>query len=460
MAWLYFPGSAASVPPSTSPSPPSAISVTWRGKLLPPRGWSRLWKRASFLKLLSGMTSPPSTADPGVDSWISSTVAPPANPTPSPAPAAAMPTNATSGPPSSESSKTSLPPWSSSKTSQASLPGFDLSANDYANWVSNLRLDYSARQNAALRRSGNDYSSWPTPELGMNRGSRAAWMEQNPKAGRDLLTESERWPTPYAQDDNKSPEAHLAMKARMKGRPRNTITSLQVKSQVWQTPATDSFRSRGLDRKNEMGLDQQSRFWRTPDSPNSSAGPRNRQSSIGFGHQITIAEQAEHWPTPGSNDFKGSSKPGQRRGQLDEAAEQLFPSSPQVPPTPPHGALFSTAGPTSPRLWKTPHGFANTDKTGKTAGAAGEMAKQPVNWPTPRAEDSEQTGPHRGSPDTLTSAVRTTGKRKLNTRFVFWLQGMPPNWASPEQISCAALETWFQACRARLPSLLSLSVPK
>jgi hypothetical protein len=36
-------------------------------------------------------------------------------------------------------------------------------------------------------------------------------------------------PTPVANDDNKSPAAHLAMKARMKGGPRNTITSLQVK---------------------------------------------------------------------------------------------------------------------------------------------------------------------------------------------------------------------------------------
>lgn len=36
------------------------------------------------------------------------------------------------------------------------------------------------------------------------------------------------WPTPVANDDNKSPEAHMAMKARMKGGPRNTITSLQV----------------------------------------------------------------------------------------------------------------------------------------------------------------------------------------------------------------------------------------
>ena len=43
-------------------------------------------------------------------------------------------------------------------------------------------------------------------------------------------TESERalLPTPVANPDNKSPEAHLAMKARMKGGPRYKITDLQV----------------------------------------------------------------------------------------------------------------------------------------------------------------------------------------------------------------------------------------
>lgn len=30
------------------------------------------------------------------------------------------------------------------------------------------------------------------------------------------------------------------------------------------------------------------------------------------------------------------------------------------------------------------------------------------SWPTPRSEDSEQTGPHRGVPDTLTSAAKAT----------------------------------------------------
>ncbi len=34
--------------------------------------------------------------------------------------------------------------------------------------------------------------------------------------------------------------------------------------QLWQTPATDSFRSRGGDRIDEMGLDQQARYFPTP----------------------------------------------------------------------------------------------------------------------------------------------------------------------------------------------------
>jgi hypothetical protein len=43
---------------------------------------------------------------------------------------------------------------------------------------------------------------------------------------------------------------------------------------------------------------------------------------------IVCKEWAAAWPTPGANDWKGSSKIGQRRFQLDEAAEQKYPLSP------------------------------------------------------------------------------------------------------------------------------------
>ncbi|HJQ56416.1 MAG TPA: hypothetical protein VJ890_05895 [Vineibacter sp.] len=51
------------------------------------------------------------------------------------------------------------------------------------------------------------------------------------------------WPTPVANDDNKSVEAHLAMKARMGGN-RTAITSLQVTAQLagWATPTQRDYR--------------------------------------------------------------------------------------------------------------------------------------------------------------------------------------------------------------------------
>jgi hypothetical protein len=53
-------------------------------------------------------------------------------------------------------------------------------------------------------------------------------LSDGPKPSSDTLSSRRLWPTPAAQDDNKSPEAHKAMKQRMKGGPRNTVTSLQV----------------------------------------------------------------------------------------------------------------------------------------------------------------------------------------------------------------------------------------
>ena len=63
-------------------------------------------------------------------------------------------------------------------------------------------------------------------------------------------------------------------------------------------------------------------------------------------------------------------------------------------------------------LWKTPHGFANTDAGGKTAGAAGEMVKQAVLWQTPNTcergaetKDSKAKRPKTGGIDLQTEAA-------------------------------------------------------
>lgn len=72
---------------------------------------------------------------------------------------------------------------------------------------------------------------WQTPvaDDAVNR-VRGKWNSRGePKLSGQVMA---LWPTPVANDDNKSPEAHMAMKARMKGGPRNCITSLQVMSKA------------------------------------------------------------------------------------------------------------------------------------------------------------------------------------------------------------------------------------
>ena len=65
---------------------------------------------------------------------------------------------------------------------------------------------------------------WATP---MHRDSKGeGWDDTN------LPNSVRMWATPTARDDNKSPEAHMAMKDRMN---RNTVTSLQVQSKMWPT---------------------------------------------------------------------------------------------------------------------------------------------------------------------------------------------------------------------------------
>jgi hypothetical protein len=88
------------------------------------------------------------------------------------------------------------------------------------------------------------------------------------------------WPTPVSKDDNKSPEAHMAMKKRMKGGPRNNITSLQVLTKsLWPTPKASAAgeTSRSGKRKGELlmgGLARQfaSQLWPTPTAMTDTGG--------------------------------------------------------------------------------------------------------------------------------------------------------------------------------------------
>jgi hypothetical protein len=272
-----------------------------------------------------------------------------------------MLTNDTFGVTSSGSSKSVSPPWCSSKMFQPSFNGFDLSAKNYADWVSTLRQESSARRNAGRLKSVNDYLCWRTPDAPGKGGIRN----------------------------------------RIKSVGKGHQLTIAEQAEHWQTPGVDSFRSRGGDRKHEMGLDQQARLFQ-------------------FGH-------------------------------LDPAMQQ-------------DGDQSFNDGQTSRQLWPTPivemdSGPNNHYKGDRKAGR--QLQEEAARWPTPRTgNDSgskvrEKQGANPGLKEMARNYPDPDPKKKLNPRFVCWLMGWPPDWTSLAPISSERQAMALSQSWAHLRSLLS-----
>ena len=167
----------------------------------------------------------------------------------------------------------------------------------------------------------------------------------------------------------------------------------------------------------------------------------------------------DDWATPNSRDHKGIDLESRNGGcSLSHQVEtgEFSHSSPQDQPTN-AGPESSSAGPGSPPLWKTPHGFANVDASGHQAGAAGEFAKQVTEWTTPQAHDITQRGsgqqPCREAGNACLSRDATNGNpaMRLNPLFVSWLMGLPPGW-NVALLPCERPE--MESYHSRLRSLL------
>lgn len=111
----------------------------------------------------------------------------------------------------------------------------------------------------------------------------------------DLGSQARYWPTPVAHDDNKSPEAHLAMKARMPGGPRSTVTSLNVAAKLWHTPTAAEGRS-GVGEHTSRGGASNLR-------PEVSARPTPRaRDEKGKGYTDGLPTTVQQWATPRASD--------------------------------------------------------------------------------------------------------------------------------------------------------------
>lgn len=263
---------------------------------------------------------------------------------------------------------------------------------------------------------GRTVGLWTTPQA-HDVTERGSGQTPTAAAGNACLARDARlWPTPDAQvmNDGTTPEAweRFTRDSKAKhGSGNGHGTTLGMASRLWPTATSGDSRASGRhttdpDRAMHPGtsLTDAGRQWATPKTPTGGAESRqSRQSRGSGGEDLEAQATANNWPTAGANDWKGSHRPGQRRGQLDEAAEQ--------------------------------------------------------RWPTPRAEDSESAGERvgRGVKDTLTAASRslslpgpasessgdasspqtpTSRRPRLNPTFVEWMMGFPRGWTDPRTWGC------------------------
>ena len=181
MGWLYVPAGEGWNLGSPSPlAERIAPSVTSNGKFLLAPGWSRKWKMGGYIRLLSGTTYPPSTADAGVDAWISSSLpVSRVNPSAQPGSATPTPTTATSGRMSGGLSSGRDRLSSFWRTSQ---PLFQLdngtgdrhtwwSETSWSDWVIELRRRSSAHRMWGHHISESGSSSWVTPVVSDTTGA-------------------------------------------------------------------------------------------------------------------------------------------------------------------------------------------------------------------------------------------------------------------------------------------------
>lgn len=164
-----------------------------------------------------------------------------------------------------------------------------------------------------------------------------------------LCDQATTWPTANTKDAN-SAARHTTTTGVM--HPGTTLTDA---IRMWPTPvvpsggrttSTSNYDAQG--NKRQIQLEAVAPLWRTPDGPGT-GGPRSHHESIGEGHQVTIAEQAEHWITPNARDWKSETSSQNNRYQRSpNLSRQVYRLSPQAPRIP-DGPASSPKGQTSRR---------------------------------------------------------------------------------------------------------------
>lgn len=335
--WLYVPELLA--PETSSPcaaaSEPSttdyewqcralARSAWWRGKRSASRVWSARCAKESWLRALCGAMSPPSTAIPGVESWIRSLEASPASLQALPESEKEPMTSGGCGATSSASSEKSGPAGSSSKTSPVcslhpeqgwgnltaptlfEAARWERFSGDWPRWGSLRNGAVFRRPPLDLRRGECGGSVWPTAR------TRDGDAVDQPRKRRGLVPSpflgkaAEQWATPTASE-NSNRTTHNAP-SHESGEHGATLAG---QAGTWATPnvpnggrkmsETDvTAKGKTKKGKRQVPLEAQTALWATPttrDDARNSPSEEERKTP-GLGRQAPQMTEGGKWFLP------------------------------------------------------------------------------------------------------------------------------------------------------------------
>lgn len=376
-----------------------------------PAFWRRGCRTAGWIRHLFGWAIlPTSTQPPSLDWWIASLAATRASPTVLPA--------AVRGPTTIDFSSTKCSAScasyghivSSAKTYLGTPTGNSPHwSRHWSGWATSLRLEFSQREKSAPATSANASLLWPTAtcpaphdseqSVGRYRPARAGYGMDLTQAAHEL---PKNWSTPRANE--------MGDYTQDKGDPTRRRLSLTGEAKEWQTPATDSFRCRGGDRKDEMGLDQQARLWPTPQAHDHHPGVSERVGRYGTEHGgRDLTDEATSWMTPSAGDG--------RRGGMDPTRADRGAGSAMRPE---QAAQWPTP---AARDYRSPNSAESRERRNKDK-ARGQQLMNFIadEMRAPHSQFSPLAPPIQDGQKSLTT------RHILNPQFVEWLLGWPRNY--------------------------------
>lgn len=436
--WLHIPTSACSPVPvastslSESQSQALAALVTVSGKDRQPPYWLRAWPKASWMRRLSGLTCEPSLANSIVAAWMELSVG-------FPAPISLLPADEPESPESTPASGLNTldsfakfnPDGSLSRTSrQCSIWEQDQPYSENLPRNGSMRSGYLfERPTLELHIDENGCSSmhggaWMTPH-GMNGIDSTGKVG----AGGEFAKQATNWPTPSANDDNKSPEAYRHMREHKLGRTgkaAETVSSLNVLVKMWPTPRSEDSESAGNHPGAVDSLTGATKLWTTPQAHDAAGGNPTRVRRHGTKHGCAnLADDVTLWSTPQARDTHNPSTPDSERSKRKAEQGWTIDLNEQA-------AWWKPAS-----AWPTP----KSRDYRSAEGPAGDGRQSPdLNVTASRFSLlAPETSTHGGE----SSPSGQTSRPRLNPKFAAWLMGWHPdytNYALSETGSCLWLE--------------------